>query len=91
LKKIEKFIFPDLEVEVIKGVGPEVEEMFSEFLKNNFDKIEKVKVYYDRIALISIRGKKLNKKKQIHIIWKKFYKNVKNLKIQSKIILHRLR
>jgi hypothetical protein len=45
--------------------------MFSEFLKNNFDKIEKVKVYYDRIALISIRGKKINKKNQIYIIWKK--------------------
>jgi hypothetical protein len=79
-KKIEDFIFPTPEVEVIKGWGEDVEEMFNEFLKNNFDNILKVKVYYGQATLIVIKGVKDGRKNKVYVLWKFFYENTERFK-----------
>jgi len=79
-KKIENFIFPPLEVEVIKGRGEDVEVFFKEFLKDNFDVITEVKVYFDRVAPILIKGVKHGRKNKVYVLWRNFYKNTEHFK-----------
>jgi hypothetical protein len=79
-KKIKNFIFPPLEVEVIKGWGKDIEENFYEFLKDNFDNILKVKVYYGQAAFIVIKGVKDRRKNKVYVLWKFFYENTERFK-----------
>jgi hypothetical protein len=70
---------------VIKGRGEDVEVFFKEFLENNFDIITEIKVYYNRVAPILIKGVKHGRKNRSYILWKNFYESREHFKRVIKV------